>query len=664
MFFIFALLLIMIPVYSLAETLPTKINAENLEFRSGVYRGSGGVRISQKERMLSASTLVFDNNTGDVTAYGNVVFTEGNNILSSESLMFNINTNYMRIDKGKIFIRDDNYHIEGDTIEGFSNERFRIESGIFSTCDGEPPCWRFRGEDINVHLNHILTAKGVSFSVRDVPVFYFPYIALPILQARQTGLLIPRIGYNTGEGLKLNTAFFWAISGSQDATFYGDYFGEKGPGGGIEYRYVLSRESGGQFNGYYINDKELDKARWKIKYDHRQLILEESSAKVRINYLNDKTLYKDISGDIGERIQRTQDSDLYVNRRWDSLSAHLWAQYTQNLSGDEEGIFQRMPEAGINVMESRIGRIPFYWRMESSVSRWDEIDTGLTRLHISPAISARLFEDNGFTFIPEIGTEQTFYYMEGETDPVQSGIYNLAGIMSTKLYKSYLTGTGSMQHFIEPSIKYEYTEGTFIDHASSLTNIEGTPPLLDPIEERKEKNDVSLSLVNRLISMGSDRRYEPLYMRLTQIYKIDSPDALSDDSGFSDMRLETVVNIKELFSIDIDATYNHEKGEIISTGTDLGFKRGYTFFTIGQRFSRFPSSLNFLTFSTGITMNKVDTSIDLWYDNEERQLMDSRYSVRYNSQCWGITAFYSYRPEEEEFNVLFTLKGVGSVGGF
>ena len=323
MFFIFALLLIMIPVYSLAETLPTKINAENLEFRSGVYRGSGGVRISQKERMLSASTLVFDNNTGDVTAYGNVVFTEGNNILSSESLMFNINTNYMRIDKGKIFIRDDNYHIEGDTIEGFSNERFRIESGIFSTCDGEPPCWRFRGEDINVHLNHILTAKGVSFSVRDVPVFYFPYIALPILQERQTGLLIPRIGYNTGEGLKLNTAFFWAISGSQDATFYGDYFGEKGPGGGIEYRYVLSRESWGQFNGYYINDKELDKARWKIKYDHRQLILEESSAKVRINYLNDKTLYKDISGDIGERIQRTQDSDLYVNRRWDSLSAHL-----------------------------------------------------------------------------------------------------------------------------------------------------------------------------------------------------------------------------------------------------------------------------------------------------------------------------------------------------
>jgi LPS-assembly protein len=138
MFLIFALLLIMIPVYSLAETLPTKINAENLEFKSGVYSGSGGVRISQKERMLSASTMVFDNNTGDVTAYGNVVFTEGNNILSSESLMFNINTNYMRIDNGKIFIRDDNYHIEGDTIEGFSNERFRIESGIFSTCDGEP----------------------------------------------------------------------------------------------------------------------------------------------------------------------------------------------------------------------------------------------------------------------------------------------------------------------------------------------------------------------------------------------------------------------------------------------------------------------------------------------------------------------------------------------
>lgn len=651
--------LLLITGHSFAEALPTTIKSDLLEYKAGIYTARGGVLISQENRTLTASEVTLDNNTGDVTARGNVELVDGDNVLSSDGLRINLRTNYLRIDKGSIFIKEDNYHIDGNTIERLSQDRFRIKSAAFTTCDGSPPCWRFKGRNINIHLNHMLKARGVSFSIRDVPVFYLPYIALPILQERQTGFLIPRVGYNTGEGLKINSAFFWAISRSQDATLYADYYGKKGWGSGLEYRYILSDDTRGQFNGYYINDIQVERTRWNIKYNHRQRISEDLSAKLRVNYLDDKTLFKDISEDIGERLQRTQDSDLYVNRRWDASSLHLWTQYTQNLSGNNKGIFQRLPEAGFKVMGSKINNLPLYWSLTSSASRWDEKDTDLTRLHFAPRISARFLEGTGIVFIPEAGMEQTFYEIAGEEDHARATLYNLSASLSTKLYKPYPAGSGRIEHFIEPAIRYEYAEGL----------LDGTPPLLDPLEKERGKNILSLSIINRLLSADRDKKYEALYLRLTQMYRVTSPPPTpsplegEEGSGFSDLRLETVARLHDLISIDVDTTYSYRDGDIRSAGTDLRFKGGRAYLTLGQRYSK-DNPLNFLTASAGVRLYGMDASADLWYDNKDHLMRESLYTVRYGSQCWGVTFAYRYRPEEEQVSMLFTLKGVGSVGGF
>jgi LPS-assembly protein len=496
----------------------------------------------------------------------------------------------------------------------------------------------------------MLTGQNVFFAVKDIPVLYLPYIALPILQDRQSGFLIPRIGYNTGQGLKINNAFFWAISESQDATIYADYYGKKGWGSGLEYRYMLSQDTHGQFNGYYINDIQLDRSRWDIKYNHSQLLSEDLSAKLRVNYLNDKTLFKDISEDIGERLQRTQDSDLYVNQRWDALSMHLWGQYTQNLSGKSDGIFQRLPEAGIRVMDMRISDLPVYWNMTSSASRWEEIHTGLTRLHLEPKMSARLFETTGLIFIPEVGTEQTLYYRDGDNNPARSSLYDLAASLSTKFYRSFASGSGHIEHFIEPSIRYEYAEGSSV----------GTPPLLDPVEKDTEKNLLSFSLLNRIVSPANDGGYEPFYLRLTQMYRITSPPLPNPPSGFSDLRLEAIIRLHKLFSIDTDTTYNYKEHSIKSAGTDVTFTGDRAHLTLGQRYSEDPA-IRFLTASTGIRVYKTDASMDFWYDDRDHILREADYSLKYNFQCWGVTLSYRFKPEEEQFNILLTLKGLGSV---
>ncbi len=638
---------------SFAELPSTKITADTLTYADGIYTARGNVVIHYANRTLKSSEVILDNNSGELSASGNVELEDGENRLSSENLFINMRTLYTSIDKGKMFIKEDNYHIEGEKIERLSEDRFRIKKAVFTTCDGDSPCWRFNGRNINIRLNHFFTAQHVSLSVKNYPVLYLPYIVLPVIQERQTGLLIPRIGYNTGEGLKLNNAFYWAISENKDATIYADYYSEKGWGGGLEYRYIYSKETNGQFNGYYLDDNQVNRNRWDIKYQHRQLIAENLSAKLRVNHLNDETLYKDISEDIGERLQRTQDSDLYISRRWNHLSSHLWAQYTQNLDpeGDSTGIYQKLPEVSVNVMDTRAGRLPVYYNLTSSASRWEEEDVGLTRLFIAPALSAR-FSHDGLVFIPEAGIEQTFYYYDGDTAPVTSNLYELGASLSAKFVRLFNMRDGELLHFVEPVLAYEYADG-------DKTETGGRD--LDLVEENDEKNAVSMTIINRVVSMKGDRRIEPFYLRLTQLYYINPDGNGKLQRRISDTRIETIFRVNEALSVDADAVYSHDYSDFISFNTDLKLTGDSGYLNLGQRYSR-DSSIEFFTAEAGVVIDKISNSVGIWYDNNDHIMRETNYTLKYLGQCWGITLSYKYRPDEEQYSVLLSLKGVGSVG--
>ena len=79
--------------------------------------------------------------------------------------------------------------------------------------------------------------------VKDVPLLYLPAFYYPMnKEDRSTGFLLPSYGASNLRGSTLSNAFFWAISRSQDATFFHDWTSKFGQGFGSEYRYV--REAG------------------------------------------------------------------------------------------------------------------------------------------------------------------------------------------------------------------------------------------------------------------------------------------------------------------------------------------------------------------------------------------------------------------------------------
>ena len=66
--------------------------------------------------------------------------------------------------------------------------------------------------------------------VKGVPMFYLPVIYYPLGEDdRSSGFLLPSYSANSTLGTGLGNAFFWAISRSQDATFYHTWYLAGGP---------------------------------------------------------------------------------------------------------------------------------------------------------------------------------------------------------------------------------------------------------------------------------------------------------------------------------------------------------------------------------------------------------------------------------------------------
>ena len=288
--------------YASADELPKKIpvtvNADKLDYdrTNDVYVAVGHVRVEQEGMKIEADQITLNNKTGVAVAEGKVYLQEKGDIIRADKLQININTKAGIIYNGDLFMKKDNLHITGEKIERKSETEYHVEKGTFTTCDeGE---WYLKADVIDMDMDRYATGHGVSFNMGGVPVLYTPYLIFPV--RRQTGLLIPEAGYSSSEGFLMKNALFWAISDSQDMTFYSDYRARHGHGTGVEYRYVNSRDSSGKlyynffetFSRFRTPDAPSD--RWQFSFEHHEEIAEDLSVRADINLVSDFAYFTDI----------------------------------------------------------------------------------------------------------------------------------------------------------------------------------------------------------------------------------------------------------------------------------------------------------------------------------------------------------------------------------
>ena len=200
-----------------------------------------------------------------VVAEGNVVFQQGDQKIVGDRVEVSLEDG-----TGKFYDAYGNagsdFFFHGDVVEKVDEDTYVVEHGAFTSCAQPTPRWRFTSWKATVRRDHHVSLHNAFVRVKSVPVFYVPYLYYPIDEkGRSTGFLLPQIGNSSLKGFLVSQSFFWAINRSMDATFTADYFGSGGLGGGVDYRYVFSGESRGQFESYFLRDKETERQDWQIR---------------------------------------------------------------------------------------------------------------------------------------------------------------------------------------------------------------------------------------------------------------------------------------------------------------------------------------------------------------------------------------------------------------
>lgn len=216
------------------------------------FEAVGNVVIISGKDTLYGEKASLDVASGKVRIEGNVRYiTEGMTIYGSE-INFNSKEGDLEMLNARIITVD--FNIVATRIKKLGENLYYAKQAEFTTCKDCTESWSIFGSEIFVEMNQYVKIKHALTKIKGVSVLYFPYIAIPIKNKRESGLLFPNISTRLDEGVTYQQPIYWAINDHKDMTFTPSFYGSRGYGQDIEYRHAFGEKRWLNLNTKFVND--------------------------------------------------------------------------------------------------------------------------------------------------------------------------------------------------------------------------------------------------------------------------------------------------------------------------------------------------------------------------------------------------------------------------
>ena len=191
----------------------------------------------------------------------------------------------------------------------------------------------------------------MTLRVKNVPVFYTPYIHFPIDDRRQSGFLPPSISYSNKNGLDLTTPYYFNLAPNFDATLYPNYMSDRGLLTEGEFRY-LSKSSESRIGGAWLSDSnderklqsEYKKDRWMYTLQHEQGFNQRLLGSIDYTDISDPYYFQDLRSNLVTDSGDTLDQKASLTWRGDSYTARLGVHAYEMTSITELTPYDRLPQ--------------------------------------------------------------------------------------------------------------------------------------------------------------------------------------------------------------------------------------------------------------------------------------------------------------------------------
>jgi LPS-assembly protein len=137
-----------------------------------------------------------------------------------------------------------------------SPKMFEFSESSYSTCPPNAVFWQVRAKQITLDKNsgrgHATNAR---LYIKNIPVFYAPFLNFPIDDRRQTGFLFPSFGSSNKFGPYLGTPFYWNLAPNYDTTITPLIMAKRGIQLNDSFRYLTPSSNGLLRVGIIPNDR-------------------------------------------------------------------------------------------------------------------------------------------------------------------------------------------------------------------------------------------------------------------------------------------------------------------------------------------------------------------------------------------------------------------------
>ncbi len=660
-----------------------------------------GPPIYKTTMTVKADWMAYDVDQESISAKGNVrIYTEDNELYATDGTL-SLEKETGSFSNATILQKDNTLHLEGKKIEKTGPDTYRINDGWIITCkleNGQTPPWSFASSETNVRRDGFAVLKHARFNIRNVPVFYSPYLIVPVKNTRQTGFLFPEISTSNNNGFGINVPFFLNISESADATFYPKYLSNRGFMPGIEYRYVSSASDKGIFTADFLHDKlsdpsetdyyhdtgythdnsdrywirgkaDYDYADWQTRLDldivSDQDYLTEFDSGIT-GFESSHNRYLNVFGRGFENQTDTQrENTLKTLRSWNgiSLQASLLAINNADTNApDTNTPLWQLPSIDYaGVVPIGESYFSFDWGA-NYVNYWREDGVGGQRIDFKPAISSPVPLGPYLESRAELSLRDTFYYVETYGDAtwdknnVQNRLYpEFEYEVATTLEKDFFfdsNGNRTYAHQIRPYVQYGYIPK--VDQKDL--------PRFDDVDFIENQNLITYGIDNYINKYLNSGELGEDYNSILELKIEQSYDLRSDASGrpfsdiFSDFKWNpltgTYLSYKTYYNVydnkfdrhTLEAYYNDSRGDYLSL--DYSYNEAANIEEINAYFL---ARLTGNWFAGG----KIEHSISA------DETVEARGSLTYQTACWSVKFETRYTPDDIAYLVVFTLANIG-----
>lgn len=229
------------------------------DWENEVFEAQGDVEISYGDLVLGGELLRMDMSTGEVRLEGDVWLVQNEQELWGDLLVYNLNTGLGTLDQARTELAlsqgTGSVFLSGQSVD-IAEETYTVTAANFTTCDLEERHFHLATKELEYIPGDKVIIRGVTYYEGKVPLFYWPYMVIPLDRDGDSLFSLPAFGYSEREGYYMKNTFNYYLNSKSYGHLYLDLYTRLGLGIGARHFYDLDRYGKGSIYLYGVPTSE------------------------------------------------------------------------------------------------------------------------------------------------------------------------------------------------------------------------------------------------------------------------------------------------------------------------------------------------------------------------------------------------------------------------